>query len=382
MSDFFTKQYLVLDSAVESRLQALGMSPDACIPDWIRRHPDPFRTLKSFDLAAGCDLLTAPTGGATAEDLRNRGVKADVSKLNRSLVTLTRELAAGRPVGACLYPIDSEEPLPFDTTVSLYTEQAAALEKAGVDFFSIEKQRSMAECRAAVIAVRSVSEKPVLCCFTPAPSARSQQGEDLVAVMICLQDMGIEAFGISDCGNMGLMTRLLTKLKRYAAVPLLARPAAGASAVRDSLPRYSFSTAKIVPYLPRFLTLGARLLSGSYGTDSDLIAAARTAVDSFAQEAFLPAEPRSLAASPYRVVELTPRIKIIELEIDDDIIENASIAEETGAKLLKVEIRDDMDLDTLAEAQFSVRLPLAVRCDDQDLMLRFLHIYNGKPVIL
>ena len=75
-------------------------------------------------------------------------------------------------------------------------------------------------------------------------------------------------------------------------------------------------------------------------------------------------------------------MKMEELEIDDDIVENAAVAEATGAKLLNVELRDEMDLDTLNEAQIALRLPLAIRCSDGELLRRFLRLYNGKPVVL
>lgn len=379
MGDFFTKQLTVLDSAVHTQLLAQGMPEHSCAPDWILRSADAFKAIKRADIEAGSDWLYAPTFGATAADFRHYGVRADVRKCNLDLVEMTRELADGRPVGGNIGTLP-ENGMAFDETVSVFAEQAAALDEAGVDFISIESQASMSECRAAVMAVRSVSEKPILCSFIPTTTARSLTGEDLVAVMLSLQDMGVEAFGINCCINMSLMSRVLTKLRRYAAVPLLAKPAASGNAAsrRDS----TLTTGKIAAFLPRFIASGARLLGGCCGTDAELVAALRSAVDAGDRSDFSPAESKALAASPYRVVELTPRMKIEELEIDDDIVENASVAEETGAKLLKVVLRDEMDLDTLYEAQFSIRLPLAVRCDDENLLLRFLRLYNGKPVIL
>lgn len=386
MSDIFTDKLHILDSATGTRLQALGMPANACTPDWVLRNPEAFLSIRRDDIAAGSDMIYAPTFGATAPDLKKHGIKTGVREMNLRLVELAREAADGRlvggdiaPTGLQVYPAGMTG---FDTMVDIFAEQAAAQEEAGVDFFAVETQMSLAECRAAVTGVRRVSEKPILCSFSVTDSGRTLFGEDLIAAMMCLQDMGIGAFGINCCGNLGLIARLLAKLHRSACVPLLAKPNAGTPALKGSGLHYSLTPAKMAAYIPRFITSGARLLGGCCGTEPEFIAAIRSVTELVETAEFEPVSLPALAASAYRTVELTPRMKMEEVEIDDDIVENAAVAEATGAKLLNVELRDEMDVDTLNEAQIALRLPLAVRCADGELLQRFLRLYNGKPVIL
>jgi len=279
-------------------------------------------------------------------------------------------------------PLDRVGPATFDDLVGVFTEQAAALSEAGVDFFAVETQMSLAECRAAVAAARSVSDKPIIASFTCGNSGRTLYGEDLSAALVCLQDMGVSAFGINCCGDLNLIARLLAKMKPYTNVPLIAKPNAGEPVSSNGRLVYRMSAAKMSAYIPRFVANGARLLGGCCGTDENYIAAVRETLNAMEVPEFVPAEPRAVAASAYRVQELTPRMRVEELEIDDDIVENASVIEAMGAKMLRLELRDELDLDTLSEAQFSVRLPLAVRCADEELMKKFLRIYHGKPVVL
>lgn len=386
MSDLFTTKLHILDSATGTRLQARGMPANACTPDWVLRNPGAFIAIRRDDIAAGSDMIYAPTFGATAVDLKKHGIRESVRDMNLRLVALAREAADGCLVGGDIaptgLPVFPAGMTSFDTLVDIFAEQAAAQEEAGVDFFAVETQMSLAECRAAVTAVRRVSEKPILCSFSVTDAGRTLFGEDLIAAMIALQDMGIEAFGINCCGNMGLISRLLAKLHRHASVPLLAKPNAGTPALKGSTLHYSLTPAKMAAYIPRFVTAGARLLGGCCGTEPEYIAAIRAVVEMTEAPAFEPAATPTLAASPYRTVELTPRMKVEEVEVDDDIVENAAVAEATGAKLLKVELRDEMDIDTLNEAQIALRLPLAVHCDDGELLQRFLRLYNGKPVLL
>lgn len=61
----------------------------------------------------------------------------------------------------------------FEELVDIYTEQAAGLEEAGVDLFVIETMMTLSDARAAVLAVRSVSDKPIFVTFTCDESGRS-----------------------------------------------------------------------------------------------------------------------------------------------------------------------------------------------------------------
>ena len=99
----------------------------------------------------------------------------------RELVTLSREavpasvLVGGdiAPCGVQLVPFGMAT---FDDLVDIYTEQAEALEEAGVDFYAIETQMSLPEARATLIAVRRVSNKPVLVSFACNENGRSVIG--------------------------------------------------------------------------------------------------------------------------------------------------------------------------------------------------------------
>lgn len=386
MTDFLGKKAYVLDGATGTRLQELGMPAGACVPDWILKNPEAIKAVKKSYLDAGSDLLYAPTFGAIGPTLKKYRVKMSVRDMNRELVALAREDSGGRPVGGdiapCglqLYPVGDAG---FDDLVDAFTEQAAALEEAGVDFFAIETQMSLAECRAAVIAVRSVSDKPILASFSCTNNGRTLFGEDLGAAMMCLQDMGVQAFGINCCDDFGLVSRILNKLRPHATVPLVAKPNAGTPVSTGGKLVYRVNPSKIAAYVPRFVASGARLIGGCCGTNAAFIETIRSSLDSMELPEFVLPETKAVAASAFRVVELTPRMKIEEMEIDDDIVENAAVSEAMGIKLLKVSLRDEMDLDTLEEAQFSIRLPLAVQCSDMELLRRFLRIYNGKPVLL
>ena len=97
----------------------------------------------------------------------------------------------------------------IEELVEIYTQQAAALEDAGVDLFHIETMLSMAEARAAVLACKSVSQKPVWVSFTCDGNGRTPAGSDVLAGLIVMQGMGVSAFGLNCCeGPAGLLEQL------------------------------------------------------------------------------------------------------------------------------------------------------------------------------
>ena len=108
-----------------------------------------------------------------------------------------------------------------------YTEQAAGLEAAGVDLFVIETMMTLSDARAAVLAVRSVSDKPIFVSFTCDESGRSLSGTDVTAALTVLQGMGISAFGLNCSTGPEQMLVQLRRLREYARVPLIAKPNAG-----------------------------------------------------------------------------------------------------------------------------------------------------------
>ena len=184
---------LILDGATGTQLQARGFAGGVCAERWTLEHPETILEIQRAYVEAGSKVLYAPTFGANRVKLEAHGIFNRVEEYNRRLVELSRQAADGRalvagdlsPTGLFLYPLGDAR---FEELVDIYTEQAVALEKAGVDLFVIETMMSVSDARAALLAVKSVSEKPVFVTFTCNESGRTLTGSDPAAV---LQILGI-----------------------------------------------------------------------------------------------------------------------------------------------------------------------------------------------
>ena len=107
-------------------------------------------------MAAGTDILYAPTFTANRIKLEEYGLADRLEEMNRELIALSQKAAQGKALvaadmtmtGQQLYPIGD---LMFEDLVDVYKEQAEVVADAGADLFVVETMMSLQECRAAVI---------------------------------------------------------------------------------------------------------------------------------------------------------------------------------------------------------------------------------------
>lgn len=174
------------------------------------------------------------------------------------------------PTGAFLAPLGD---VSFEELVDIYTEQAAGLERAGVDLFVIETMMTLSDARAAVLAVRSVSDKPIFVTFTCDENGRSVSGTDITAALVVLQGMGIDAFGLNCSAGPEQMLLQLKRLREYARVPLIAKPNAGMPIIENGETVYRCTGEEFTALVPEFLAAGVAVFGGCCGTTAAHIAA-------------------------------------------------------------------------------------------------------------
>ena len=143
------REPLILDGATGTELQKRGMPAGVCSEEWVLAHPEAFLDVQQRYTAAGSRAVYAPTFGANRITLSGHGLGDRVRDYNLALVELSRKAAEGRaavggdisPCGLAMAGVDEEL---FARLVKNFTEQAAVLEEAGVDFYGVETQLSLA----------------------------------------------------------------------------------------------------------------------------------------------------------------------------------------------------------------------------------------------
>ena len=157
------------------------------------------------------------------QKLEERGIFNRTEEMNKALAQLSKQAADGKawvagdiaPTGRFLAPLGDAS---FEELVDIYTEQAAGLEQAGVDLYVIETMMTLTDARAAVLAIRSMSKKPILVSFTCDESGKILSGTDVVAALSVMEGMGVSAFGLNCSAGPEQMLPQLQRLHKYARV--------------------------------------------------------------------------------------------------------------------------------------------------------------------
>ncbi len=378
---------LILDGATGTELQKRGFSGGECAEHWTLEHPEAILEIQRGYVAAGSQVLYTPTFGANRTKLEAHGLFNQVGVYNRRLAALSKEaagewaLVAGdlAPTGLFLYPLGDTS---FEELVDIYTEQAAALEEAGVDLFVVETMMTLAEARAAVLAVKSVSDKPVFVSFTCDENGRTLSGSDVTALLQIMQGMGIDAFGLNCSVGPADMVRQLARLREYARVPLIAKPNAGVPEISDGKTVYRCSPVDFTAQLDEMAAAGVCIFGGCCGTSAEHILALREKVPGLSLCApdpqhtqFLPLATEKAAfflppdISPGAALPITPEL--------EDLLEDAL---ETDDVLLTLALQSPDELEDFAACQYLISKPLCLRCDDAWLLEQALRLYQGRAM--
>ena len=272
----------LLDGATGSALRARGMPVGVCAERWILSAPQPLLDLQRAYLAAGSDVIYAPTFGANRALLGHYGLQDEVQTFNRELVQLSREavgpaaLLAGdmTTTGTPVAPGDDGA---YAGLLEIYREQAEALLRAGVDLFAVETMMGVTECMAAVEAIRSLCDAPILCTLSVYSDGKCYFDGSAEEAAELLPGLGADAVGINCSSGPDQMGSVVRMMKRAAPdTPIAAKPNAGLPTILETGEAvYSMGPADFARYMQALKADGARLLGGCCGTEPAYIAALR-----------------------------------------------------------------------------------------------------------
>ncbi len=358
------------DGVSASQMRAAGMEEGDCPALWALEHPDFVRAKTQGFRRARAQALLAPTLWANRAALAAWGLSDRVRELNAGVLRLVAEEAGDLPVGGRLGPSGIRFPYDeadvFDDLFACYREQVRALEEAGASFLLVERQTSLADMRAALLAARP-TDLPVIVTLTP---DRFGDGEELLPALITLQAMGADAVGV-DNAPVELSCQMLENAFPHADVPL---------AARLSVP-HAASPLDFAQDAARLAAAGARIFGAGSGARPEYTLALVSKADELPVPPEIDADCRA-ASSPDGVFFLGDDVELSEpivcsSHLDDDLIELEHSS--ASAALVRVESIDDALL--LAEHGTLARIPLAVWSDSLPVLEAALRYYQGRLLI-
>lgn len=274
--DLINKGVVVLDGSTGVAMQRRGMPKGICPEQWAFENPQHLIELQKDYVKAGTKILYTFTLGATRPKLDEFGLGADVLKLNEGLAKISRQaigkggLVAGDmgPTGHFPKPFGD---MPFETCVDYFKEQVKGLLKGGVDLFVIETMIDIQEARAALLACKELSDKPVIVSMTFDKDMRTLTGTDPITALITLQSLGADVVGVNCSTGPSEMVRVIEMMKPYAKVPLMAKPNAGLPRLENGKTIFDMDAKEFASYTKPFVKAGVNLLGGCCGTSPECI---------------------------------------------------------------------------------------------------------------
>jgi methionine synthase I (cobalamin-dependent) len=377
----------ILDGATGTEIQKRGYDGSTSSEEWALANPEKMAQLQKGYVEAGSNAVYAPTFGANRIKLEEHGVKNQVAEFNKILANISKEavgdkaLVAGdiAPTGKILYPLGD---IHFEELYEIYCEQVKALEESDVDLYVIETMMTLAEARAAVLAVKHFSNKPIFVTFTCDETGRTLTGSDVVAILQVMQGMGIDAFGLNCSVGPDQMLIQLKRLQEVSRIPLIAKPNAGLPIIVDGETVYPASPEEFTEYIPALAQAGVEIFGGCCGTRKEHIAAIKASLADVKMQAPSPKNTDKLPAatgSDFFFLEPTAgydHVLACDADLEDKIEDEADF----DCPLTAVKIVREDELVHFEEAQTMIKKPLCILCDDVRLLEKALRLYQGRAL--
>ena len=278
------ERVLVLDGAMGTMLQERGLQAGQSPEEMNLTAPEVVAGVHAAYLQAGADIIVTNTFGGSSAKLDHYGLGDRVAQINETAVRLAREVAgesayvAGSigPTGRFVEPVGN---MSFDEAIAIFGEQAKALIDAGCDLITLETFLDIKEIRAAVIAIRGLSQEiPVIAMLTFEEKGRSVLGSPPEAAAITLEAVGASMVG-SNCGlGVDGIYEILRAMRQVTTLPLICQANAGLPILKDGVTIFPGTPQEMTAYHDRLLELGVRVIGGCCGTTPGHIFAMKEAL--------------------------------------------------------------------------------------------------------
>ena len=399
------RKFIRLDGGMGSMLQKGGM-PVGALPE-VYNITEPERIIdaqKQF-VAVGSDIIYANTFGANRHKMAKSGYS--VQELIAAGIACARKACAGTetkvaldigPIGQLLEPLGT---LTFEEAYDIFKEEVLAGQDA--DLIVIETMTDLYETKAALLAAKENSDKPVICTMTFEPNLRTFTGCTVASAAMTLEGLGADAVGVNCSVGPDQLVSVIRNIKENVSIPVIAKPNAGMPFIDDNGNAvYSMNAPDFARPVVKFAQLGVTVYGGCCGTTPEHIKAAYDLLE----QAEIPKRENiqipAAVCSASEVVQIDqPRIigerinptgkkrfkAALQANDMDYILDQAVQQVDAGADLLDVNVgmpgidEKGMMIRTVKALQSIGGTPLQLDSTIPAVMEAALRVYNGKPIV-
>ncbi|HKH84483.1 MAG TPA: bifunctional homocysteine S-methyltransferase/methylenetetrahydrofolate reductase [Gemmatimonadales bacterium] len=261
----------VVDGAMGTMLYGRGVFLNVCYDELNLKQPDLVREIHREYVRAGAELIETNTFGANPIKLATCGLADETERINTVAAGLAREAAGDRaavvgaigPLGIRIEPFGE---MSVEEARAAFSRQVRGLIDGGVSGFVLETFSDVAELRAALEAIRSLCDLPIIAQMTVGTDGKTHYGTDPETFGPELEAMGADVIGVNcSVGPHGVL-EAVEKLARVTTRPISAQPNAGLPREVGDRKIYMASPEYMASYARRMVETGARFVGGCCGT--------------------------------------------------------------------------------------------------------------------
>ena len=281
--DALADRVLVCDGAMGTRLYAKGVFINRSFDALNISQPDLVAEVHQEYVRAGADVIETNTFGANRIRLGSFGLADRLYEINAQGAKIARHAAGDQayvagaigPLGVRIEPWGKTG---VDEAREYFREQAQPLADGGVDLFILETFRDLNEIGAAIDAVRSVSDRPIVAQMTTEEDGNTLDGTPPERFAPDLEQRGATIIGLNCAVGPAPMLDTIERMAAVTTRRLSAQPNAGQPRDVEGRNIYLCSPEYMASYARRFVLHNVRLVGGCCGTTPEHIQQMKAAV--------------------------------------------------------------------------------------------------------
>ncbi|MEG2627585.1 MAG: homocysteine S-methyltransferase family protein [Anaerovoracaceae bacterium] len=395
------KEFVILDGAVGTEIQKMDVEVGN-LPETLNfTHPELIIDLHKKYIEAGADIIYATTFGVNRYRAKDSGYTyvqlIEKAIENAKIATAGTDVLIGLDIGPVGKLLEPNGELPFEEAYEVFKELVIA--GKDVDLIVIETMTDLYEMKAALLAAKENSDKPVFCTMSFEENGRTFTGTGIPSMALTLEGLGADAIGFNCSLGPAELYPLVEELAKWTTLPIIVKANAGLPDPKEG--KYMVTADEFVDYTEKLIPLGVKIIGGCCGTTPEFIEELSKRFSNKKYEKQCPEIPAAVCTAEKTVVIDRPRIigerinptgkkKLKEALKSGDmdyILSQAADQVRDGAQILDVNvgvpgIDEEMVIVKVVKAlQGITTTPLQIDSNDPKVIEAALRVYSGKAIV-
>ena len=400
------REFFVFDGGFGSQLQARGVPAGMNSADVNLKYSELVSAIHKDYIEAGSTCIVTNTFGAdrfhiTDPDTLRRSIEAACDHALKAVTESGKDVYVFydmAPTGKLLKPLGD---LDFEDAVEAFKEQVI-LARDKVDGFIIETMTDLYEVKAAMLAIKENTDKPLFVSVTFQENGNMLTGASPEQAVALIEGLGADVVAVNCALGPNELQPIIMRMLNTARIPMLVQPNAGLPKFRDGQTYYDVGPDEFSDYIRKFAEAGISGFGGCCGTTPEHIRMCCEKTKDLKVN-FHPAEEVARVCGTTTLVEFRNRVircgerlnptgkKKMKLALAEgrlyDIVDEGIAQVEAGADVLDVNVgvpgidETAVMCELLTNLQEVIDLPLQIDSSNPETLEKACRIYNGLPLI-